>query len=147
MSGGRRCGASLTVLVDNAVRVELGQVPLHNGKHAHERVLPLILCETEENGVRDAVDDRVDRVQRRESTRNDTVRPVGKELGCDRRLEPHVCGGEDHDPRWGVLLILVAVEEQKRVVRVFRGDWCCCHPQVLRDDERACVPKLPLRRL
>ena len=135
-------GASLTVCVDNAARVKLGQVRLHNGQHAHERVLPLILREAEENGVRDAVDNGVDRVQCRKSSWHDTVRSVGKDLGCDRRLEPHVGGGEDQDPRRGVLLVLVAVEEQERVIGVFGGDWRCGDPQMLLDDELVCVGAL-----
>ena len=56
-------------------------------------------CQAEKHRVRDAVDDRVYRVQRRESSWHDTVRSVGKQFCCDRRLEPQVCRGEDQDPR------------------------------------------------
>ena len=128
---------SLTVRVDNATRVKLRQVRPHNVQDTHERLLTLVLQEAEENRVRDAVDDRVDRVKCRESIWDNAVRPVGKELGCNRRLEPHVCGGEDQDPRRCVHLVLVAVKNQERVVGVFWGDWRCSDPQTLRDDESA----------
>ena len=62
-------------------------------------------------------------VQRREPVRDDAVRPIGEVLGRQRDLEEHVRGGKKHDPGSVVLLgLLVAVKQQKGIVRLFRAD-------------------------
>ena len=89
----------------------------------------------------------MDRVQRRETAWDDAVRPIGKQLCCQRLLEARVRGCEDQDPRRHVPFLLVAVKEREGVVRVFRTDRCCSHPQVVGDDEVVRVIALASKEL
>ena len=44
---------------------------------------------------------------------NNPVSAIGEEFSGKRRLEQHVSRREDEDPRRGVPLVLVVVEQQK----------------------------------